>query len=79
MNTFSWLCVVKRISLLIALLFGVSACVEEEVARDKAWYMSNADALKIKVEECKNDASIAETSNCKNALSANSTLALKEL
>ncbi|WP_035024317.1 EexN family lipoprotein [Enterovibrio calviensis] len=61
------------------LVFVVSGCAEDEVPRDRDWYMSNVDAMKVKVEECKNDARIADTPNCKNALNAISQLAILDM
>lgn len=69
----------RNILAILLLTSSVSGCAEEEVVRDKSWYMNNVEAMEVKVKECNNDASIMDTPNCKNALNAKSTLAIKEM
>ncbi|WP_394210204.1 EexN family lipoprotein [Enterovibrio calviensis] len=68
----------KHIALGVASLFLI-ACSDEEVARDRDWYMENPEAMELKAKECRNDARIADTPNCKNAMSANSELAILKM
>jgi hypothetical protein len=54
--------------LLACILFGLSACDKTEEVKTVDWYLSNLDAMKAKVSECRsNPGQLRGTPNCINA------------
>ncbi|WP_028025645.1 EexN family lipoprotein [Enterovibrio calviensis] len=68
----------KKLVCISALVALISACSEEELTRDKQWYMENPEQMTLKVAECDNDANLATSQNCKNALKAKQKLLLNK-
>ncbi|MBV6855965.1 MULTISPECIES: EexN family lipoprotein [Xanthomonas] len=55
-------------ALLLLILLPLAACRQSD--RTKSWYLQNTAEREARVAQCKDDAALAATADCQNALAA---------